>query len=70
MFWFSILVEVMDRNGDEWITVVFYILFGITSFIFFVDLVVWIVIFGLNGLLMKKIFLVEVLLQATIIWAI
>ena len=70
MFWFSILVEVVDRNGDEWITVVFYFLFGITTFIFFVDLVIWMVIFGLKGLLMKKIFLVEVLLQLTIIWAV
>ena len=62
MFWFSLLADVIDENGDEQFTHVFYALFGVTSLLFLADLIIWLVIFGLRGLRLKKIFLIEVLL--------
>ena len=62
MFWVGILVEVIDSDLDEWVTVAFYVLFGVTSFIFLADLVIYMWVFGFKGFVKKKVFVVEVLL--------
>ena len=61
-FCFIILVGVVDRNGDEWITVDCYIAFGAVTLLFLFDLVIFICIRGFKGVLNEKSYLIEVFL--------
>ena len=62
--------ESLDRNGDEHWTKTNYTLFALTTFIFLVDFVLWMILTGPKGILKKKIYILELCLQLFVVWTI
>ena len=57
-----LILEIEDRNGDEIWSEIDYSLFALTTFIFLVDLVLWLILTGPKGILKKKIYIIELCL--------